>query len=167
MLADFFMKPLQGSLFTKFHDIILGVNHATSVSPDSRSVLGDDATSQAQDGTTHPVVGLKVPLPEEQPTDVHSNDAQAVCPIKAHINGQHLYCDVMAGPTVSTSMSCAQTHKIKQLILQHTGNTCKTTTRHFSCHLGVLWTESAGKMLDWAIYNFIYSTIIYVTVVAK
>ena len=61
MLADFFMKPLQGSLFTKFQDIILGVNHATSVSPDSRSVLGDDATSQAQDGATHPVVGLSVP----------------------------------------------------------------------------------------------------------
>ena len=115
MLADFFTKPLQGGLFTKLWDIILGVNQATCGSPDSRSVLGNDTTSQAHNGETHPGVGLKVPLPEEQLTDVHTSDAQAIHPIKANTDSQQSYHDIVAGPKTmsSSSTSCAQTHKIK------------------------------------------------------
>jgi hypothetical protein len=32
MLADFFTKPLQGSLFRKFRSVLLGVSHTTSLS---------------------------------------------------------------------------------------------------------------------------------------
>ena len=115
MIANFFMKPLQGSLFTKLWDIILGVNQATHGSPDSRTVLGNDTTSKAHDGKTHPAAGLKVPLPEEQLADMHTSDAQAVCPIKADTDGQQSYCNVVAGPTTMSlsSTSCAQTCKIK------------------------------------------------------
>ncbi|KAI2498512.1 Reverse transcriptase (RNA-dependent DNA polymerase) [Fragilaria crotonensis] len=35
MLADFFTKPLQGSLFTKFRDVLLGYEHITSLALDS------------------------------------------------------------------------------------------------------------------------------------
>ena len=31
MIADFFTKPLQGSLFAKFRDVILGHKHISSV----------------------------------------------------------------------------------------------------------------------------------------
>ena len=103
------MKPLQGSLVTKLQDIILGVNHATPGSPDSRSVLGKDMTSQVHDRNKHSVVGLKVPLPEEQPADTHTSDTRPIHPIK------HSYHDIMVGATTMSlgSTSCAQTHKIK------------------------------------------------------
>ena len=81
MLANCFTKPLQGSLFTKLWDISLGVNQPTHGSPDSRSVLGNDTTSKAHDGKTHPGAGLKVLLPEEQLADMHTGDTQAICPI--------------------------------------------------------------------------------------
>ena len=103
----------------------MGVNQATHGSPDSRNVWGNDTTSEANDGKTktHPGVGLKVLVPEEQLADVHTSDAQAICPIKADTDGQQSYHDVMAGPTTVTSSSTsrAQTHKIKYSILQYTG----------------------------------------------
>jgi hypothetical protein len=37
MLADFFTKPLQGNLFRKFRDVILGMNHIDTLSAPSRS----------------------------------------------------------------------------------------------------------------------------------
>ena len=33
ILADFFTKPLQGALFHKFRDVIMGYKHITSLSP--------------------------------------------------------------------------------------------------------------------------------------
>ena len=33
MLANFLTKPLQGSLFRKFRDVILGYTHVSSLSP--------------------------------------------------------------------------------------------------------------------------------------
>jgi hypothetical protein len=35
MLERFFTKPLQGSLFTKFRDVILGYKHAITLANDS------------------------------------------------------------------------------------------------------------------------------------
>jgi Reverse transcriptase (RNA-dependent DNA polymerase) len=37
MLADFFTKPLQGNLFRKFRDVILGINHIDTLSSTPRS----------------------------------------------------------------------------------------------------------------------------------
>ena len=95
----------------------MGVNQATHGSSDSRNVLGNDTTSEANDGKTktHPGVGLKVLLPEEQLADMHTSNTQAICPIKGDTDGQQSYHDVVAGPTTvsSSSTSCAQTHKIK------------------------------------------------------
>ena len=52
-----------------------------------------------------------------------TSDAQAICPIKADTDGQQSYHDIVTGPTPmsSSSMSHAQTHKIKQSISQYTG----------------------------------------------
>ena len=33
MIADFFTKPLQGSLFLKFREVILGYEHTSSLQP--------------------------------------------------------------------------------------------------------------------------------------
>ena len=40
MLADFFMKPLQGSLFRTFRDIILGYKHISELE------IGDDTKAE-------------------------------------------------------------------------------------------------------------------------
>lgn len=34
MLGDFFTKPLQGALFTKFRDVILGYKHINALASD-------------------------------------------------------------------------------------------------------------------------------------
>jgi len=39
MIADYFTKPLQGSIFKKFRDFIMNINPATPESLDYRSVL--------------------------------------------------------------------------------------------------------------------------------
>jgi hypothetical protein len=58
MLADFFTKPLQGALFTKFRDVLLGYEHVDSLTLDPTSMLeervGDTvkrATGRGTDGT--------------------------------------------------------------------------------------------------------------------
>jgi hypothetical protein len=42
MVADYFTKPLQGILFYKFRDQIMGVVPMNTISGDHRSVLGDE-----------------------------------------------------------------------------------------------------------------------------
>ena len=52
MVADFFTKPLQGTLFRKFRDIIMNANPPTVSCADCRSVLEDPMTnSTAMKGT--------------------------------------------------------------------------------------------------------------------
>jgi len=41
MIADFFTKPLQGTLFRKFRDQIMNIHPSTDSLPDCRSVLGE------------------------------------------------------------------------------------------------------------------------------
>jgi hypothetical protein len=51
MIADFFTKPLQGLLFEKFRDIIMGITHCSSLvapaSIDARSVLDGDISEDS------------------------------------------------------------------------------------------------------------------------
>ena len=42
MLADFFTKPLQGSLFRKFRDVILGYKHIDTLLEEEDTLLEDD-----------------------------------------------------------------------------------------------------------------------------
>ena len=64
MLADFFTKPLQGSLFLKFRDMIMNVDPSGQNHPDHRSVLeinpvgeyrsgADDETSATHKSVAH------------------------------------------------------------------------------------------------------------------
>jgi hypothetical protein len=46
MVADYFTKPLQGALFYKFRDQIMGVVPMDTISGDHRSVLDNDSKSQ-------------------------------------------------------------------------------------------------------------------------
>ena len=58
MLADFFTKPLQGSQFKKFRDVILGYEHVDSLTtltppPASEERVGSDMrTDDGESGTT-------------------------------------------------------------------------------------------------------------------
>jgi hypothetical protein len=49
MIADFFTKPLQGSLFKKFRDQIMNYNPSTPSHQDCRSVLGKTDSRDPQD----------------------------------------------------------------------------------------------------------------------
>jgi hypothetical protein len=57
MLADFFTKPLQGSLFRKFRDVLLGYKHINSLktsnmptsSPEERVEISEDMNKDVQD----------------------------------------------------------------------------------------------------------------------
>ena len=64
MIADFFAKPLQGYLFNKFRDIVLGYKHISTLHENDEDLLyhqrvGKDVSQgdvkQADDGP--PVVG--------------------------------------------------------------------------------------------------------------
>jgi hypothetical protein len=54
MIADFFTKPLQGALFTKFRDIIMGVTHFSTLAVpgpvEPRSVLENEFSDKASPG---------------------------------------------------------------------------------------------------------------------
>jgi hypothetical protein len=54
MIADIFMKPLQGIMFTKFRNLIMNVDPSTKRSMDQRSaVLGINGKDQTvSDGST-------------------------------------------------------------------------------------------------------------------
>ena len=57
ILADFFTKPLQGSLFKCLHDDIMNVAPATHDLPGPRSVLGNMESSNidGQTGVNHEI----------------------------------------------------------------------------------------------------------------
>jgi len=50
MLADFFTKPLQGSLFLKFRDMIMNVAPSGQNHPDHRSVLEINSVGEYRSG---------------------------------------------------------------------------------------------------------------------
>jgi hypothetical protein len=51
MVADYFTKPLQGELFYKFRDQILGVVPMETIVGDHRSVLDHDSTKAPNEGS--------------------------------------------------------------------------------------------------------------------
>jgi hypothetical protein len=57
MIADFFTKPLQGALFAKFRDIIMGITHFSTLDApnpvEPRSVLNMDSLASTGSVTTH------------------------------------------------------------------------------------------------------------------
>jgi hypothetical protein len=66
MIADFFTKPLQGHLFRKFRDVVMGVTHYTSLdttpaSIQDRSVL--ESTILREETSTDDDVELKDQIP--------------------------------------------------------------------------------------------------------
>jgi hypothetical protein len=85
MLADFFTKPLQGSLFRKFRDVLLGIKH-TNVLTDHSVVLPEERVGVTGSHSEPPVVGnsvessVTVPVIEEELTnsDSTSNDGFTV-----------------------------------------------------------------------------------------
>jgi hypothetical protein len=73
MVADYFTKPLQGELFYKFRDQIMGVVPMATIIGDHRSVL---------DG--NPVVSEKLTKPSDKPTSAQTEGARNKR--KAHTN---------------------------------------------------------------------------------
>jgi hypothetical protein len=57
MIAEFFTKPLQGALFAKFRDIIMGITHFSTLDApnpvEPRSVLNMDSLASTGSVTTH------------------------------------------------------------------------------------------------------------------
>ena len=67
MIADFFTKPLQGALFAKFRDIIMGITHFSTLDApnpvEPRSVLNMNSLASTASVTTHPGLNEKAPYP--------------------------------------------------------------------------------------------------------
>ena len=57
MVADFFTKPLQGTLFRKFRDLIMNDSPSSQGSEDCRSVLGKLGTQNEVEERTNEVSG--------------------------------------------------------------------------------------------------------------
>ena len=75
MIADYFTKPLQGALFVKFRDIIMGITHFSTLdeptpvvlrsvleSPDSKSKNPDLRMTSTPDPATTSDVAAELPL---------------------------------------------------------------------------------------------------------
>ena len=52
MLADFFTKPLQGALFRKFRDVILGYKHIDSLAETVESAAQERVGERPTDGVS-------------------------------------------------------------------------------------------------------------------
>ena len=63
MIDDFFTKPLQGALFRKFRDIVLGYKHISTLNE-------DDEDSSSQERVRKDVSGETVKRPDEGPSVV-------------------------------------------------------------------------------------------------
>lgn len=48
MLADFFTKPLQGNLFPKFRDVVLGYKHISSLYNESEQTLAQERVGKGE-----------------------------------------------------------------------------------------------------------------------
>jgi hypothetical protein len=48
MIADFFTKPLQGNLFRKFRDVVLGYKHITSLYDSSEQTLVQERVGKGE-----------------------------------------------------------------------------------------------------------------------
>jgi hypothetical protein len=57
MLADFFTKPLQGALFRRFRDVLLGYKHVNTLSADVAQFIAKFVDSMSTDSVLVPNVG--------------------------------------------------------------------------------------------------------------
>ena len=48
MVADFFTKPLQGNLFRKFRDVVLGYKHITSIYDMTEQTLAQERVGKGE-----------------------------------------------------------------------------------------------------------------------
>jgi Reverse transcriptase (RNA-dependent DNA polymerase) len=71
MLADFFTKPLQGSLFTKFRDVILGYRHVSTLNEASPHHSTSFAVPSSSSASTAPTVSSS----EERVVNPKKDDA--------------------------------------------------------------------------------------------
>jgi hypothetical protein len=76
MLADFFTKPLQGSLFRKFRDVLLGVKHTSILTDHSmfptEERVGNNHSETPMVGT--PIVESGITVPEKERTGNCTSD---------------------------------------------------------------------------------------------
>jgi hypothetical protein len=77
MLADFFTKPLQGSLFRKFRDVVLGYHHIDSLNCLSPSLGPEERVEEKKNTAKKELVAAGKNGPGEQNTNV-SEDVTAV-----------------------------------------------------------------------------------------
>ena len=56
MIADFFTKPLQGFLFRKFRDVILGLTSPSSLNIEKSTTVQERVEIKLKDGKTKKVV---------------------------------------------------------------------------------------------------------------
>jgi hypothetical protein len=72
MIADYFTKPLQGALFYKFRDKILGLALMEAIHGDQRSVLESNPSSASNQQSPMKGVGRQTTLTFKGPDhDVH------------------------------------------------------------------------------------------------
>ncbi len=50
MVADFFTKPLQGNLFRKFRDVVMGYKHISSLYDQSEQTLAQERVGKGENG---------------------------------------------------------------------------------------------------------------------
>ena len=104
MLGDFFTKPLQGRLFTKFHDRILNIQTDPTIVPreDHRSVLGPDhshttgqsqgqsQTTQTHDQTNGPTSAKKRMEQRTKQSTTTQNVHTVMTPMSQPVGGWHV-----------------------------------------------------------------------------
>jgi hypothetical protein len=84
MIADFFAKPLQGIMSTKFCNLIMNVDPLTIRSKNQRSVLGIDGkhgTVLSNGSMTDVRCGVIQPI---EPVEAQHNEEQEAMMSKAH-----------------------------------------------------------------------------------
>ncbi|KAI2513954.1 Reverse transcriptase (RNA-dependent DNA polymerase) [Fragilaria crotonensis] len=74
MLADFFTKPLQGALFTKFCDVLLGYEHVDSLALDPTSTLEERVGSTVEQAAGRGTDGTN----DDEITDVLNKNSTGV-----------------------------------------------------------------------------------------
>jgi hypothetical protein len=89
MIADFFTKPLQGTLFTKFRAVILGHMHTTSLTTDALS-----QSEERVENTENVEDDIPIVQATRQPPAVHDVDGQEEYSVTPHNDKSGEWCTV-------------------------------------------------------------------------
>jgi hypothetical protein len=89
MLADFFTKPLQGSLFTKFRRVVMGHDHIDSLKHNNacsptKERVGEDISDKVWNGSRAPSAGTKEGVSTEETFSVNSTMELRGDPVEIH-----------------------------------------------------------------------------------